>query len=751
MSPRQPRRPHDQDTPPRLDRAAAAVPDDTVSVSVAGDDDRLEVQAQPPASNARCLVIASRAFGRRLGRGLRGAGLIAEPFDRDGLGQLQRDAATPDSPLVVLIETDADDDPPPVVRREGVIGIALLAETTADAHIAALQAGWSAVASRSAPVDVIVEVVWEAIQGRTLLRNDVARRLAAPPARGGRDAATRAGSVAPGAGSGANVVEAHPSTPEHVAHAAIAATRRERSSAGDGLGEPRSALARIPGTDAWQQMFDNSWVFWHPDTGVSVLCRGGAIATRYAELGGPLGSLGAPVGDETNVRGGAYCRFARPGSAIVWHPVHGIHETSGAMGEYWLDTLGGPEGPWGFPISDEYDRGSGESAVDFEGGTLVRHEDQGIGEVPRRQEFEIDRWLALLPEPPRRPGGSGRAAVVGVREAPGEPRTLFYTAATAGHLARVHDPAVVAVAGQIEDFRSRFAATPPPPPQPPTLLRTTLGPEEVLEITGTTLPAGVTAQQLHQAELDVWRDIWDGAPEVPASTPAKGSKLTWAGFAADGHLEFLLSRLFARSPDARSLFLQAGISVLDVDGRLSLVVADTEQGWRLSDDDAERYIRCDRRLLSLLDAVRAGFVAADVLGGDPAMAADRNSALRQATLDAQFITVISHAGRLPGWSLKPKWTRELRAAVTHNLHLGCLTGWDAYATTRGDPVAVVRAMVRDFFCGPAVLLVQSRVRFEGPAGHNALADAAASFPPALEHDDRHARYIVAAGERRRVD
>lgn len=761
MSPRNHRRRTTQDPDPAVDRGpGSGVPDDTISVSLAAAEDRLEVQAQPVAT-ARCAVVASRAYGRRLCRGLRGAGLMAEAYGRAAVEQLPVDAGPDAGPLVVLMETSADDDVPALVRAQGVIGIALLDETTAEAHVAALQGGWTGVASRSAPVDVVVEVVYEAVHGRTLLRSDVARRLTAGLDGGGRRevrararaAQPLAGTADEGADAGAETAStpSTPPTPEHMAHEAIEAKRLALASSGDGMGEPRSALAPVPGTDVWQQMFDNAWVLWRPDTGACVLCRGGAIATRYAELGGPLGSLGSPIDDETNARGGAYCRFSRPGSAIVWHPSLGIHETHGSVGQYWLNVLGGPEGPWGFPVSDDYDRGGGERAVDFEGGTLVRHDDHGVGEVPREQDFEIDRWLTLLDEPPRRPGGSGRVAVVGVRSdaTGGGGCTLFYTAATAGHLARVHDPAVIAASRQIEGFRSRLTTAAPPSQWAGALLRTTIGPQEVLAITGATLPAGVTAEQLHQAELDVWRDIWDG-PELPAAATSKGNKLTWAGFAVDGHLEFLLTKLFSLSADARSLFLQAGISVTGDDGRLDLVVADTEQGWRLQNDDAERYIRCDTRLLSLFDAVLAGSVPAEVLGGDPALAAERNAALRQATLDAQFLTVISHAGRLPGWSLRARWTRELRAAVTHNLHLGCLTGWHPYAGTHGDAVAVVRAMVRDFFCGPAVLLAQSRVRFEGPAGHGVLAEAAASFPPAFEHDDPHARFIIAAGARRRV-
>ena len=765
MSPRNPRSGQGQDAPPRSPGEGMPVQGDAVAVSIAGSEhrDRLEVHtsAALAASPAPCLVVASRAYARRLCRRLREAQLTAAPLERDALADLP----VPDQGIVLVVETRAVDEAPPLAAP-GVIAVALSAETSTEAHVAALQAGWDAVADRDAPVTVIVEVVWEAARGRTLLRHDVAQRLAARP----KGAATTSSPAtpapptpapptpAPPAAAAEPAARAHPgsaappaspqSRPEHVAHVEIERRRRELN---DRLGEPRTALARVGATDAWQQMFEHAWVLWRPSSGVCILNRGGAIATRYAQLGGPVGSLGCPVEDEATVGAGSFCRFSLPGSAIVWHPKYGVHETRGPIGEYWLDTLGGARGPWGFPTSGEYDAGEDQRAADFEGGTLILRADGSIGELPRQQEFEVDRWLTVLADPPRRPGAS-RSAVVAVRE-PADPesgvRALYYTSATAGSLARVHDPVVVAVSRQIEHARSLVAASRGSKAKAGAgLLRTTVGPEEVLQANGTELPPGVTAEQLHRAELDLWRDIWDGED---LSTAATQTTLSWGGFTADGHLESLLATLFSRSPDARILCLDAGFTVENLDGRLTLIAADTEQGWRLVGDDAERYLRCEPRILALLDAILFGAVAPELLAGDPDSARERNQALQQAALDAQFLTVVAHAGRLPGWSLLAPWTRELRAAVAHNLHLGCLTGWDAFAATGGDPVEVLRTVVKDFFCGPAVLLAQSRDRFEGPAGHGALAEAALHFPPGYEHDDPHARYIVAGGERRRVD
>jgi hypothetical protein len=413
------------------------------------------------------------------------------------------------------------------------------------------------------------------------------------------------------------------------------------------------------------------------------------------------------------VAGGSVCRFEAPGSAITWHPRLGVAETQGAIGEHWLRALGGPAGRWGFPASDEYDAG-GCRAQDFEGGTVQLRD--RIVTLPRRWERA---WLTVLEQPPL----GGR---------PAAPR---------------HHATVTGICRQIDHTRSLLDLEPPPANRRRRVM-TTVSPDEALAAAGTTLPPGVSTDRLLQAVLDLWRDLSGGDGDPPA--PVRADGLTWAGFGTDGELQSLMATLFHRAPESRRLFLRVGVDVQRVGSRLAFVVADTAHGRRLHADPAERLIAGDRRLLSLFDHLAAGSVPPALLA-DAGLASDANSGLRQAMLDAQFLAVAALAGGLPGWSLLPPWNRRLRAAVAANLRAGCLTGWQPYEHTDADPVEVVRAMVWDFFCGPAVLASQSADRFEGPLGRGALAAAADRFPPVTDGDDGHARYILVGGVRRRVD
>ena len=209
-----------------------------------------------------------------------------------------------------------------------------------------------------------------------------------------------------------------------------------------------------------------------------------------------------------------------------------------------------------------------------------------------------------------------------------------------------------------------------------------------------------------------------------------------------------MHHLFARSDDARRLLMVLGVSVVELRG-LVLVVADTERGCLLHGAEAERYLRAHRRLQPVLRQLSTGAVSPRLLA-HAGIDEDRADALCQAMLDAELLTVAAAAAPLPGWALVPRWHRRLRAAVAANIRAGCLTGWQPYEPTGGNPVEVVRALVWDFFCGPAALLSQSAERFEGALSYGALAEAAAWFPPAGDHDDPHCRYLLAAGRRRRV-
>jgi hypothetical protein len=140
----------------------------------------------------------------------------------------------------------------------------------------------------------------------------------------------------------------------------------------------------------------------HPALGVHEVH--GAIADRYWTEGGPEGYLGYPRTDELAAGIGAYNRFEFQGSGLLYHPNFGTRAVGGLIGEYYFDTLGGPEGGWGSAVTDEYADGEGR-ANDFEAGTLYCSADGGILEIyapePVQLSPDVD-WTTV--------GGSDRLA-----------------------------------------------------------------------------------------------------------------------------------------------------------------------------------------------------------------------------------------------------------------------------------------------------------------------------------------------------
>lgn len=374
-------------------------------------------------------------------------------------------------------------------------------------------------------------------------------------------------------------------------------------------------------------------------------------------------------------------------------------------------------------------------------------------------------WLGMLRRATGQDGRSG--SLTDVAPLPGEVPlgtraeiSLRYVDPVAAAAPPASDPATVVRCRAIEGFRDTvggLAFTVVPTGRQPggssyimrgyqrvgprRPLTTTMTAAEAMAVSGARLDPGQAPDDLLRAQVDVWHDLSGNEGDPTAINAYDSANLTWGGgFAAAGQLQTLLSTLMRRSADARTLLHAAGVSVEHVTRRtrartgatvtvsgLEFVAVDCARGWVLVGDDAERLIRCDRRILSLFVRIAAGTVPARALPG-PGDPAARNSALVTATLDAQFLQLITRSGRISGFALRPPWTRALRAAVAHNLHFGGLAaGWADFSGTNGDPVEVVRTIARKAMSCDH-LLASSRLRFEGAFSHGALAGAAASFP-----------------------
>ncbi|MFG1749639.1 phage tail tip lysozyme [Streptosporangium sandarakinum] len=126
--------------------------------------------------------------------------------------------------------------------------------------------------------------------------------------------------------------------------------------------------------------YQHAVIMSHPVAGLHEVH--GLIMERYFNrMGGPSCFLGYPATDETVAGVGRFNRFEFQGSGIFWHPVFGVREVHGLIGEYYWSVLGGPTGAWGFPVSDEYPDGSADRASDFEAGTLHWSPASGVIEI----------------------------------------------------------------------------------------------------------------------------------------------------------------------------------------------------------------------------------------------------------------------------------------------------------------------------------------------------------------------------------
>lgn len=153
------------------------------------------------------------------------------------------------------------------------------------------------------------------------------------------------------------------------ATSAIAAARRAAGGALGPLGAEEGAQYAI-GADGVGQNYAGGKIFYSPDTGANVVT--GQVLAKYESVGGPTGDLGFPITSEAD--GGlapesrvvAFAAEDQP--VIFWTPDFGAVIVRGAMNAAW-QKLGGATGDLGAPKADQTENGDIVSQQ-FNGGSI---------------------------------------------------------------------------------------------------------------------------------------------------------------------------------------------------------------------------------------------------------------------------------------------------------------------------------------------------------------------------------------------
>jgi uncharacterized protein with LGFP repeats len=155
------------------------------------------------------------------------------------------------------------------------------------------------------------------------------------------------------------------STGAHVVRGAILARWRELGGQLGLLGYPTGDDAPA-GNGGYQTTFAGGTLYWSPWTGTTMVR--GAILAHYVALGGPA-ALGYPIADDGGAAGGGGALVRLQGGDIYWSASTGAHVVRGGILARWRE-LGGQLGLLGYPTGDDAPAGNGGYQTTFAGGTL---------------------------------------------------------------------------------------------------------------------------------------------------------------------------------------------------------------------------------------------------------------------------------------------------------------------------------------------------------------------------------------------
>lgn len=151
-----------------------------------------------------------------------------------------------------------------------------------------------------------------------------------------------------------------PPTGAHAVWGAIRADWRATGATAGPLGYPVTDELALPdGVGRVNHFSGAGSVYWSPATGAHAVY--GAVRQRWAGTGWELGPLGYPVSDELPVGDsvGRWQAFAR--GSVSWSPASGAHSVVGAVRARWMQ-LGAERGALGYPLTEEYEVGSGRES-----------------------------------------------------------------------------------------------------------------------------------------------------------------------------------------------------------------------------------------------------------------------------------------------------------------------------------------------------------------------------------------------------